>query len=133
MRIGIVGLGAIGGWVAARLALAGQTVSPLVRDSTLDALNAGLRIREADVDRIARIDASSEPSKLGPQDLLIIGVKAPALAEAAAQARPMTGENTLILPMLNGVPWWFTPGDPLRSVDPDGSIAAALPQDHVIG
>ena len=133
MRIGIVGLGAIGGWVAARLALAGQTVSALVRDSTLDALNAGLRIREADVDRIARIDASSEPSKLGPQDLLIIGVKAPALAEAAAQARPMTGENTLILPMLNGVPWWFTPGDPLRSVDPDGSIAAALPQDHVIG
>jgi 2-dehydropantoate 2-reductase len=132
-RIGIVGLGAIGGWIGARLALAGHAVSALARGSTLDALNTGLRIREGDDDRTARIEASAEPSELGPQDLLIIGVKAPALAGAAALAQPMIGANTLILPMLNGVPWWFMPGDPLRSVDPDGGIAANLPQDRVIG
>jgi 2-dehydropantoate 2-reductase len=133
MRIGIVGLGAIGGWIAARLALAGHPVSALARGSTLHALSAGLRIRDADGNRLAQIEASSEPCELGHQDVLVIGVKAPALAAAAELARPMIGANTLILPMLNGVPWWFVPGDPLRSVDPDGRIAANLPQDRVVG
>ena len=63
----------------------------------------------------------------------MIGVKAPALADAAESARPMIGPDTLILPMLNGVPWWFVPGEPLRSVDPDGRIAANLPQAQLVG
>ncbi len=134
MRVGIVGLGAIGGWIAGRLALAGHSVSALARGTTLDALDAGeLRIREADDDRTVRIRASAHPSELGEQDLLVIGVKAPALANAADAARPMIGRNTLILPMLNGAPWWFVPGDPLRSVDPDGRIAASFPQSQLVG
>ena len=134
MKVGIVGLGAIGGWIAGRLALAGHSVSALARGTTLDALDAGeLRIREADDDRTVRIRASAHPSELGEQDLLVIGVKAPALANAAESVRPMIGPDTLILPMLNGVPWWFVSGDPLRSVDPDGRIAANFPQSQLVG
>lgn len=134
MRVGIVGLGAIGGWIAGRLALAGHAVSALARGPTLDALTSGgLRIRETEEDRTVRIQASSNASELGQQDLLVIGVKAPALAEAAESASAMIGAGTLVLPMLNGVPWWFVPGDPLRSVDPDGRIAAFLPQSQLIG
>ena len=134
MRVGIVGFGAIGGWIAGRLALAGHAVSAVARGPTLEALaSGGLRIREAEDDRTVRIQASTDPSELGPQDLLVIGVKAPSLADAAESAQAMIGPKTLILPMLNGVPWWFVPGDPLRSVDPDGRIADHLPLSQLIG
>ena len=134
MRIGIVGLGAIGGWIAGRLALAGNAVSTVARGATLDALNAGeLRICEGDDDRTVRIQASADPSALGRQDLLVISVKAPALPMRRNSAVPMIGPDTLILPMLNGVPWWFVPAKPLRSIDPDGRIAASLPQAQLVG
>jgi 2-dehydropantoate 2-reductase len=132
-RIGIVGAGAIGGWVAGRLALAGHEVAALARVETVEALRSGLRLSEGGDDEVAQLRASSDPAELGVQDLLVIAVKAPALAAAAQAARAMIGPETLILPMLNGVPWWFLPGEPLRSVDPDGAIAAALPIEQVIG
>ena len=132
-RIAVVGAGAIGGWVAARLALAGEPVSLLARGETLEAVRSGgLRLAEGDTRRRAEVRASDDPAGLGPQDVLVIAVKAPALADAAEAARPLIGPATLIVPMLNGVPWWFT-GEPLDSVDPGGRIAAALPQDRIIG
>lgn len=133
MDIGIIGAGAIGGWVAARLALAGHHVSVLARGATLQALEAGLTISESGIARVAEVQASGDPSQFGQQELLVIAVKAPDLAEAAQLARPMIGAGTLILPMLNGVPWWFLDDSPLASVDPDGVIAAALPSDQLIG
>ena len=133
MKIGIIGAGAIGGWVAARLALAGNPVSVLARGETLKALQAGLSIREgSDIER-AEVRASGDASDIGPQDVLVIAVKAPALADAASLVRPMIGPETLIVPMLNGVPWWFLDGELLSSVDPDGSVAAAIPADQLIG
>ncbi len=132
-RIAVVGAGAIGGWIAAKLALAGEPVSMLARGDTLEALRSGgLRLTECDAPRSAEVLASNDPAELGPQDVLVIAVKAPTLAEAAEAARPMIGAETLLVPMLNGVPWWFT-GEPLASVDPGGRIAAALPQAQVIG
>jgi 2-dehydropantoate 2-reductase len=133
MNVGIVGAGAIGGWVAARLQLAGNSVSVLARGSTLEALQHGLSIRENNVPQLAMFRVSDDPELLAPQDLLVIAVKAPALAEVCALARPMVGPDTLILPMLNGVPWWFLGGEPLRSVDPGGLIAAAVPTGQLIG
>src|SRR4029450_13422284 len=132
MHIGIIGAGAIGGWVAARLALAGNPVSILARGATLQALRDGLSIREHNVSEVARFRASDEPGDLGQQQLLVIAVKAPALAEVAELAGPMIGPETQILPMLNGVPWWFLDGQPLASVDPGGKIATALPR-QIIG
>jgi 2-dehydropantoate 2-reductase len=132
MKIGIVGAGAIGGWVAARLAIGGEAVSVLARQKTADSLRSGLELVEGGVAMTARPIFATDASELGPQDLLIIAVKAPALAGAARAAAPMIGPQTIILPMLNGLPWWFA-DRPLRSVDADGAIAAALPLEQVAG
>ena len=129
----VVGAGAVGGWIAAKLAFAGRSVSVLARAETLESIRSeGLLLTEGGETQRTVVTASDDASQLGPQDLLILAVKAPALADAAEAARPMIGSCTLILPMLNGVPWWFM-REPLRSVDPDGRIAAALPIDRVIG
>ena len=123
MRVCVVGAGAIGGWIAARLALAGNEVM---------ALTSRGAIEEIEVEE----DGLSETGKLakfdGPAEVLIVAVKAPALHDAAQAARPLIGPGTAIVPMLNGVPWWFT-DEPLNSVDPDGRIADALPLDQLIG
>ncbi len=132
-RIAVVGAGAIGGWIAAKLALAGEPVSMLARGGTLEALRSGgLRLSEGDASRIVEVNACDDAAQLGLQGVLVIAVKAPALAAAAEAARLMIRADTLIVPMLNGVPWWFT-GEPLASVDPGGRIAAALPQAQIVG
>ena len=132
MKVGIIGAGAIGGWVAARLAAAGCPVSVLARGATRKALEAGLVVTESGLSRQVDVDVADDAAALGAQDLLVIAVKAPALGDAAQAARPMIGPGTVILPMLNGVPWWFAT-EPLRSIDPDGAIAAALPLPQVVG
>jgi 2-dehydropantoate 2-reductase len=133
-RIGVVGAGAIGGWIAAKLAIAGEQVSVLARGDTLRLVRAeGLRLGENGEETVAPVEASDDPSALGAQDLLIVAVKAPALPGLAAALEPLIDSTTVIVPMLNGVPWWFVPGEPLQSVDPDGSIARAFPLDQVIG
>ena len=134
MRVGVVGAGAIGGWVAARLALAGNRVSILARGETLQGIRTGgLRLSEGETSDTALVAASDDAAEFGPQDVLIIAVKAPFLGDAAETARPMISPDTRIVPMLNGVPWWFLPGKSLQSVDPGGEIAAALPIEQVIG
>ena len=133
MRIGIIGAGAIGGWVAARLAAAGESVAVLARGATAEYLRGGIELVETGISTLANPRVALRAEELGEQDLLIIAVKAPALAAAASAAAPMIGSGTIILPMLNGVPWWFADGEPLRSVDPDGAIAAALPEAQVVG
>lgn len=133
-RVGIIGAGAVGGWVAARLALAGNHVSVLARGETREAIEGGgLRLSEQGQTRTAQVSVSDDAAKLGAQDVLVIAVKAHSLADAAAAATGMIGPNTRIVPMLNGVPWWFLPGEPLGSVDPGGRIAGALPFGQVIG
>ena len=124
MNICVLGAGAIGGWVAAKLALCGQRVMALTSRGELESIE----LREAGETRTAQLSHLE-----GPADLLVIAVKATALAPAAASAKRLIGPETLILPMLNGVPWWFVEGMGLKSVDPEGSIAAALPFDQIVG
>jgi 2-dehydropantoate 2-reductase len=133
MKIGIIGAGAIGGWVAARLAAAGESVSILARIATAQALSQGLELVEGGASVTVHPTVATSAAQLGPQDVLVIAVKAPALADAARAAAAMIGRGTIILPMLNGVPWWFAAGEPLRSVDPGGAIGGALPQDRLVG
>jgi 2-dehydropantoate 2-reductase len=134
MRICIVGAGAIGGWIAARLAIAGEEVSILARGDTLRLARAeGLRIDENGEEFVARVTASGEPASIGHQDLVIIAVKAPALPALASELRPLIASDTMVLPALNGVPWWFVDGEPLSAVDPGGAIAAAIPLSHTVG
>ena len=124
MNICVVGAGAIGGWVAARLALAGESVMALTSRGLLEALNIseGGQTQTAE---LARLE--------GAADVLIVAVKATSLSAAAEAARRWIDPDTLIMPMLNGVPWWFVEGMHLTSVDPDGSVAAALPFEQIIG
>jgi 2-dehydropantoate 2-reductase len=133
MKIGIVGAGAIGGWVGGRLAIAGHDVAMVARGSTTAALADGITIVERGVETAAHPRIVTDPGAIGQQDLVVIAVKAPALAEAALAARQLIGADTIIVPMMNGVPWWFMEGAPLTSVDPKGRIAAALPLDQVLG
>lgn len=131
-RVAIVGAGAIGGWVAARLALAGHDVSVLTRKGRAGSYNRGIELIEGDERVQASIRASDDAAALGPQDVIVFATKAFSLADAAEAAVSMMMPETLLVPMINGVPWWFD-DLPLASVDPGGRIDAALPSDRIIG
>lgn len=153
MRVCVFGVGAIGGFLGYGLAKAGCELSGVARGATLDALRArGLRLVDGDRVESVPIRASADPGELGPQDLVVLSVKAPALAEAASRMAPLLGPGTVVLPAMNGVPWWFfhglgrgsgpgsggkpegsLEGRALESVDPAGSIAAAIPASRILG
>ncbi len=145
MKICIIGAGAIGGFIGTRLAAAGQAeVSALARGATLAALRQhGWRLRAADGSSVltARVASASDRAEdLGAQDLVVIAVKGPALAAVARGMAPLLGPNTLVLPAMNGVPWWFCAGQPgsvgatpLVSVDAGGVIERAIPLAQVVG
>ncbi|WP_109477327.1 2-dehydropantoate 2-reductase [Paraburkholderia sp. C35] len=141
MKVCIYGAGAIGGWMGVKLAQAGCEVSVVARGATLDALREhGLRLIENGETQTVQVQASDKPEALGPQDLVIVAVKAPGMASVAQHIAPLLGAQTLVLTAMNGVPWWFCDGlhgefagARLASVDPDGSIAAAIPADRTLG
>ncbi|HTU76440.1 MAG TPA: 2-dehydropantoate 2-reductase [Trebonia sp.] len=146
MRACIVGAGAIGGYIAGRLALSGAAqTSVLARGATLEALRSrGLRLASAAPDgaaeKVASVPAADSAADLGPQDVVVLAVKAQAAPAAVESIRPLLGPSTVVLPALNGVPWWFFDGfgGPCRgahlaSVDPGGKMAASVPASRVIG
>ncbi|HYD78099.1 2-dehydropantoate 2-reductase [Ramlibacter sp.] len=141
MKVCIYGAGAIGGWIGTRLARAGCEVSVVARGATLAALQRhGLRLQEKGESVSAPVRASANPAELGAQDLVVVAVKAPAMAAVAEAIGPLIGPDTLVLTAMNGVPWWFFEGFGgdyaglrLKAIDPDGLIAAAIPARHVIG
>lgn len=129
MKVAVVGAGSIGGWIAARLALAGYDPTVLVRPGrTFDTLTLyeGRSVQQANLRVIE--DASSEK----PHQAVVFAVKAFALADAAQAAKPLIGPDTIIVPMINGVLWWFA-NPPLASVDPNGRIGRVLPFAQVVG
>ena len=142
MKICVVGAGAIGGFLGARLALEGSAeVSALARGATLVALrDHGWRLQEgAELMRAPLALAVDDPRDLGPQDLLLLAVKSPALPALAPTLAPLFGADTMVLPAMNGVPWWLSAGidvlgtRPLESVDPGGVIARAIATTRVVG
>jgi len=141
MKVCIYGAGAIGGFIGTRLAAQGDcSVAAVARGPTLQALRQhGWRLRQGGQLLQAPAQAAEDPRELGPMDLVVVAVKGPALAEVARRIAPLLGAHTLVLPAMNGVPWWFaqaTPalgGQPLSSVDPDGAIAAHIPLAQVLG
>lgn len=141
MRIGIVGAGAIGGWIGILLAQDGHDVSVLARGETLAALKAGpWRLITEGKTVEAKVRASADAADLGVQDVVIVAVKGPALATVTPAIRQMIAPSSIVVPAMNGVPWWFLLAGAgsvspraLKSVDPDGAIAAAIPLQTVIG
>ena len=152
-RICILGAGAIGGFFGTRLALGNADVSVLARGATLNALQErGWTLESAGQTTVARVNAVASTQALGVQDLVFLTVKAYALGDIAGQIAPLLGPHTMVIPAINGVPWWFAGGvdyrlqagqagqadsgalrHALQNVDPHGQIAAAIPIGQVIG
>ncbi len=141
-KVTVIGAGAIGGWLGVLLALAGARMSAVARGQTLATLQRdGLTLRSADGEQCGPVQAVASGESLGPQDLVILAVKAPALPEVAPLVTPLLGPDTVVLTAMNGVPWWFFEGGfggalhgtRLQTIDPTGAIASAIPARHVVG
>jgi 2-dehydropantoate 2-reductase len=142
-KVCVVGLGAIGGlfaaWFGRRLPPGEVRLSALARGATLAAVREhGLRL-DGDSAPIP-LHISSDPHDLGPQDLVILAVKGPALAAVAPAVHALLAPHTQVLVAMNGVPWWFfdglggpCEGWSLDSVDPGGAVRALIPSQQVIG
>lgn len=141
MKICVVGAGAIGGLVAARLAALGHEVSVVVRGPHLAAIREkGLTLQQAGGERTFRVRATDRMAELGPQDLVVIGLKAHQVGGVAADIKGLCGPTTVVVTAQNGIPWWyfFKTGGPhegttLDSVDPGGVIARNIDVDRVLG
>ena len=139
-KICIVGPGAIGGMMAVLMARAGHDVCALARPAKAEAINSrGLTLVLAGETLHADIKASSNAADLGPQDLVIVTLKANALPAVAPQLGALCGPETPIVFAMNGTPWWFFDsfggrfaGTRLRSVDADGRIARAVDAARVV-
>ncbi|MGP8231948.1 MAG: 2-dehydropantoate 2-reductase [Methylovirgula sp.] len=140
MRICVIGAGAIGGLLAARLADAGEEVSVIARGPHLAAIKAdGLTLIEGGKEIVAKVKASNRIADVGEQDLIILGMKAHQIAAVVHDLPAIYGPQTAVLTAQNGIPWWyfFKHGGPhegarLESVDPGGVIADNLPIDRVV-
>lgn len=140
MRVTVLGLGAIGGWLAAGFATGGADVALLSRGATLAALQRdGLVLRDGDASRVFGLAAAGDPAALPPPDLLVLCLKGQDLPAALPLIRATMGPATRILSAQNGVPWFFLQGfggplagSALDSVDPGGALAAALPSHRVL-
>jgi 2-dehydropantoate 2-reductase len=140
MRVTVLGLGAIGGLLAAGFQVGGAEVSALARGATLEALRRdGLVLRDGTAERRFRLEASDDPAALPVPDLLVLALKGQDLPAALPLIRAGMGPDTWLLSAQNGVPWFFTAGleGPLRgavldSVDPGGTLAAGLPAHRVL-
>lgn len=139
-RICVAGVGAVGSMVAARLAAAGEQVSAIARGTRLAQLrDQGLRVDFAGERLSARVTASDRPD-FGIQDLVFIATKAQALAALLPTLAPLIGPRTCIVPLVNGIPWWYFQGvggpfdgDPVTAVDPHGALRDALGAQPLVG
>jgi 2-dehydropantoate 2-reductase len=144
MRICVYGAGAIGGHLAVRLARGGADVSVLARGAHLAAIQRnGLTVHTTEGQLNARVLASDDPKSLGPQDAVLVTVKAPALPAIAAGIGPLLKPDTSVAFLMNGIPWFYfhgiggelegrrlpkiDPGDALwRAVGPERAIAGVV-------
>ena len=149
MKVAIYGAGSIGGHIAACLAHAGAEggeveVTMIARGQTLDAINAhGLRIAFDNADAFqtyTNVRAVEDPAEAGPQDYVILALKAPVVRTIADAMQPLLGERTAIVTAMNGVPWWYfhahggpLDGTRLESVDPGGELSQKLPPERCLG
>jgi 2-dehydropantoate 2-reductase len=143
LKFAIVGAGAIGGYLGARLALAGEEVTFIARNRNLAAINAnGFKLIEEDGrEQVARnLRAVQRMAEAGPQDVVLLTLKAHQVKDVLPELRELFGPHTLVVTMINGLPWWYFhklagpyEGRSLESVDPGGVIGAHIEPERVIG
>jgi 2-dehydropantoate 2-reductase len=142
MRVCIFGAGAIGGYVAAKLAATAETeLSLIARGSHLEAMqSSGLRLIEGGTERVFKVRAEQDPTKLGPQDYVFLALKAHSVPGVVDAMQPLIGPDTAVVTAQNGVPWWYFyrlagphEGRRLASVDPGGIIWDGIGPERAIG
>jgi 2-dehydropantoate 2-reductase len=143
MKIAVIGAGAIGGFVGARLALAGEEVTFVVRGANLAAIRAGgIKLVETSGEERVTTDvaATDDYQAAGPQDVVVLAVKAHQVADVAGRIGQLFGPDTVVVTMQNGIPFWYFhqhggeyEGRSVRSVDPGGDLARLIPPERVLG
>ena len=143
MKVAVVGAGAIGGYVGALLSAAGEDVTFIARGSNLEAIQrSGIKVVLGDGTEVHARDATAHerPSDAGPQDVVFLAVKAHQVTPIAPKLDHLCHETTSIVTMQNGIPWWYFQrlggpydGHPVKSADPDGSIARLIDPARIIG
>src|SRR5205807_285241 len=134
MRIAIVGAGATGGYLGARLARAGEAVTLVARGPHLAAMRArGVRVREAEGEFVAHPECTDDMAAVREADVVFLTVKAHGVPELAPRIAPLLGPETAVVTAQNGIPWWYfaghggaLEGTRLESVDPGGGIARSI-------
>ena len=143
MKIAVVGAGAIGGYLGTKLSLAGEDVTFIARNRNLQAINAhGFRLQldDGSTQHAPGVRAVQACAEAGPQDAVLLTVKAHQVRDLLPELRGLFGPQTMVVSMINGIPWWYFhrlagphEGRGLHSVDPGGSIAAHIEPERVIG
>ncbi len=143
MKIAIIGAGAIGGLLGAKLSLAGEEVTFIARNRNLEAINArGFRLIQEDGSEVhaQAVRAVQRMAEAGPQDAVLLTVKAHQVRDVLPELRDLFGPQTMVVTMINGVPWWYFhrlagpyEGRALQSVDPDGFIARHIEPERIVG
>ena len=142
MKICVVGAGAIGGYMAVRLAEAGHQVSVIARGPHLAAIRArGLRLVEAERELVAGdLAATDRIPDLGPHDLVLLALKAHQIAAVVGDLPALFGAGTAMVTLQNGIPWWYFQklggeyaGRVVETVDPGGVLLGAVDPDRIIG
>ncbi len=141
MRICIFGAGAIGGYLAVKMREAGLDVSVIARGTHLKAMqDKGLTLRTKDSETTVRLTATNDAASLGPQDYVIVALKAHQAWESVDQMRPLLGPKTVVVTAQNGLPWWYFYGLDakfadlrLSSVDPGHRQWEGIGPQRVIG
>ena len=141
MKIAIVGAGAIGAFLGAKLALSGEDVHLIARGAHLKEMQAnGVRVKSPEGDFEAHPTATDDYDSIGPVDFVFLTVKAHSLTDIAPKLTPLLGPETAVVSAQNGIPWWYFQshggpfdGDAIDSVDPGGVIAKAIDPRRVIG
>jgi len=143
MKIAVVGAGAIGGYLGAKLAIAGQDVTFIARNRNLEVINRrGFRLRLEDASELHAhtVRAVQRMADAGPQDAVLLTVKAHQVPDLLPELRALFGPQTVVVTMINGIPWWYFhklagpyEGRALESVDPGGMIASHIEPERLIG
>ena len=141
MNIAIIGAGAIGGVLAVRLARAGHRVALVARGDHLAAIRArGLTLLHRDAAATVACAAADDPGAFGPQDVVFITLKAPAIGPMLARLKPLLGADTVVVPAINGLPWWYFAreggrfdGSAIACLDPDGAMLRAIDPRRILG
>jgi 2-dehydropantoate 2-reductase len=143
MKYTIVGAGAIGGYLGAKLALAGEEVTFIARNRNLAAINARgmtLHLPDGTTEQAKNVRAVQDAAEAGPQDVVLLTTKAHQLLELVPGMQALFGPETMVVSMVNGIPWWYFQklggaydAQQLRSVDPDGALGAGIEVKRIIG